>query len=110
MQCELYTEAPAAREFQSPCRVLRPQKNYFRTIHGATPARACHHAAPRHSGRRAESETSRGGHHVAKNRRRHRDVGFAFQGPYGGGNLFPTNTYNSTSYAVDVVFKPQLVA
>jgi hypothetical protein len=30
--------------------------------------------------------------------------------PYGGGNLFPTNTYNSTSYAVDVVFKPQLVA
>ena len=34
----------------------------------------------------------------------------AFQGPCGSGNLFPTNTYNSTSYAGDVVFKPQLVA
>ncbi len=27
---------------------------------------------------------------------------------YGGSSLFPTNSYNSTSYGVDVVFKPQL--
>jgi hypothetical protein len=27
---------------------------------------------------------------------------------YGGASLFPTNTFNSTSYGVDVVFKPQL--
>ncbi|UPJ60690.1 DUF4082 domain-containing protein [Bradyrhizobium sp. 192] len=29
---------------------------------------------------------------------------------YGTGSLFPTNTYNSTSYGVDAVFRPQLVA
>lgn len=29
---------------------------------------------------------------------------------YGSGSLFPTNTYNSTSYAVDVLFRPQLAA
>ncbi|MCA6117922.1 DUF4082 domain-containing protein [Bradyrhizobium sp. WSM 1738] len=29
---------------------------------------------------------------------------------YGSGALFPTNTYNSTSYGVDVLFRPQLVA
>ncbi|MFB6452994.1 DUF4082 domain-containing protein [Bradyrhizobium tunisiense] len=29
---------------------------------------------------------------------------------YGTDNLFPTNTYNSTSYGVDVVFRPQLAA
>jgi hypothetical protein len=28
---------------------------------------------------------------------------------YGSGSLFPTNNFNSTSYGVDVVFKPQLV-
>lgn len=27
---------------------------------------------------------------------------------YGSGSLFPTNSYNSTSYGVDVLFKPQL--
>jgi hypothetical protein len=27
---------------------------------------------------------------------------------YGSGSLFPTNSFNSTSYGVDVVFKPQL--
>ena len=25
-------------------------------------------------------------------------------------SLFPTNSYNSTSYGVDVLFRPQLVA
>jgi hypothetical protein len=29
---------------------------------------------------------------------------------YGSGSLFPTNSFNSTSYGVDVVFKPQLVS
>ena len=29
---------------------------------------------------------------------------------YGTDSLFPTNTYNSTSYGVDVVFRPQLAA
>lgn len=29
---------------------------------------------------------------------------------YGSGSLFPTNSFNSTSYGVDVVFKPQLAA
>ncbi|WP_245319776.1 DUF4082 domain-containing protein [Bradyrhizobium sp. LMTR 3] len=29
---------------------------------------------------------------------------------YGSGALFPTNSYNSTSYGVDVLFRPQLVA
>ncbi|MCA1453721.1 DUF4082 domain-containing protein [Bradyrhizobium sp. BRP22] len=29
---------------------------------------------------------------------------------YGSDSLFPTNTYNSTSYGVDVVFRPQLAA
>ncbi|WP_275196093.1 DUF4082 domain-containing protein [Bradyrhizobium sp. CSA207] len=29
---------------------------------------------------------------------------------YGTGSLFPTNTYNATSYGVDVVFRPQLAA
>ncbi|WP_247821498.1 DUF4082 domain-containing protein [Bradyrhizobium sp. 187] len=29
---------------------------------------------------------------------------------YGTGSLFPTNTFNSTSYAVDVIFRPQLAA
>lgn len=29
---------------------------------------------------------------------------------YGGTSLFPTNSFNSTSYGVDVVFKPQLAA
>jgi ligand-binding SRPBCC domain-containing protein len=29
---------------------------------------------------------------------------------YGSGNLFPNNTFNSTSYGVDVLFRPQLVA
>jgi hypothetical protein len=29
---------------------------------------------------------------------------------YGSGSLFPTNTYNSTSYGVDVLFKAQLAA
>ncbi|WP_225703695.1 DUF4082 domain-containing protein [Bradyrhizobium cenepequi] len=29
---------------------------------------------------------------------------------YGSGSLFPTNTYNSTSYGVDVLFRPQLAA
>ncbi|RFB81096.1 DUF4082 domain-containing protein [Methylovirgula sp. 4M-Z18] len=29
---------------------------------------------------------------------------------YGSSSLFPTNSYNSTSYGVDVVFKPQLAA
>ncbi|MET4329771.1 VCBS repeat-containing protein [Bradyrhizobium sp. i1.15.2] len=29
---------------------------------------------------------------------------------YGSGSLFPTNTFNATSYAVDVVFRPQLAA
>jgi hypothetical protein len=29
---------------------------------------------------------------------------------YGSSSLFPTNTYNSTSYGVDVVFKAQLAA
>lgn len=28
----------------------------------------------------------------------------------GTGSLFPTSTYNSTSYGVDVVFRPQLAA
>jgi hypothetical protein len=27
---------------------------------------------------------------------------------YGSSSLFPTNSYNATSYAVDVLFKPQL--
>lgn len=29
---------------------------------------------------------------------------------YGSGSLFPTNTFNATSYAVDVLFRPQLAA
>ena len=29
---------------------------------------------------------------------------------YGSGSLFPTNSFNSTSYGVDVLFRPQLVA
>ncbi|WP_244443070.1 DUF4082 domain-containing protein [Bradyrhizobium sp. Ai1a-2] len=29
---------------------------------------------------------------------------------YGSGSLFPTNTYNATSYGVDVLFRPQLAA
>ncbi|AMA61177.1 hypothetical protein BCCGELA001_10900 [Bradyrhizobium sp. CCGE-LA001] len=29
---------------------------------------------------------------------------------YGSNSLFPTNTYNSTSYGVDVLFRPQLTA
>ncbi|MDB5564437.1 MAG: hypothetical protein JWP84_1003, partial [Tardiphaga sp.] len=29
---------------------------------------------------------------------------------YGSGGLFPTNTYNSNSYGVDVLFRAQLVA
>jgi hypothetical protein len=29
---------------------------------------------------------------------------------YGSGGLFPTNTFNATSYAVDVLFRPQLAA
>lgn len=29
---------------------------------------------------------------------------------YGSNSLFPSNTYNSTSYGVDVLFRPQLVA
>jgi len=29
---------------------------------------------------------------------------------YGSSSLFPTNSYNSTSYGVDVMFRPQLVA
>jgi hypothetical protein len=29
---------------------------------------------------------------------------------YGAGNLFPTNSYNSTSYGVDVLFRAQLAA
>ena len=29
---------------------------------------------------------------------------------YGSGSLFPTNSYNSTSYGVDVLFKPQLAS
>ncbi|UPK30936.1 DUF4082 domain-containing protein (plasmid) [Bradyrhizobium sp. 195] len=29
---------------------------------------------------------------------------------YGSGSLFPTNTYNSTSYGVDVLFRPQLTS
>ena len=29
---------------------------------------------------------------------------------YGSGALFPTNSYNATSYGVDVLFRPQLVA
>ncbi|MET4042698.1 DUF4082 domain-containing protein [Bradyrhizobium sp. RT6a] len=29
---------------------------------------------------------------------------------YGTGSLFPTNTYNATSYGVDVVFRPQIAA
>ncbi|MCA1453720.1 DUF4082 domain-containing protein [Bradyrhizobium sp. BRP22] len=29
---------------------------------------------------------------------------------YGSGSLFPTNSYNSTSYGVDVLFRPQLAA
>jgi Domain of unknown function (DUF4082)/Cadherin-like domain/Bacterial Ig domain len=29
---------------------------------------------------------------------------------YGSGSLFPTNSFNSTSYGVDAVFKPQLAA
>ena len=29
---------------------------------------------------------------------------------YGSSSLFPTNTYNATSYGVDVIFRPQLVA
>jgi hypothetical protein len=29
---------------------------------------------------------------------------------YGSGGLFPTNTYNSTSYGVDVLFRAQLAA
>ena len=29
---------------------------------------------------------------------------------YGSGGLFPTNSFNSTSYGVDVLFRPQLVA
>jgi Domain of unknown function (DUF4082)/Cadherin-like domain len=29
---------------------------------------------------------------------------------YGSGGLFPTNTYNATSYGVDVLFRPQLAA
>jgi hypothetical protein len=29
---------------------------------------------------------------------------------YGSGSLFPTNSYNSTSYGVDVLFKAQLAA
>jgi hypothetical protein len=29
---------------------------------------------------------------------------------YGSDSLFPTNTYNATSYGVDVVFRQQLAA
>jgi len=29
---------------------------------------------------------------------------------YGSGSLFPTNTFGATSYAVDVLFRPQLAA
>lgn len=29
---------------------------------------------------------------------------------YGSGSLFPTNSFNATSYAVDVIFRPQLAA
>jgi hypothetical protein len=29
---------------------------------------------------------------------------------YGGSSLFPTNTYNASSYGVDVLFRAQLAA